>query len=62
MGFLLIGVACGAFDGIQVTLIYLFIYIFMNLGLLQFFLSTFNKQINQNIQFITELKYFSENN
>jgi NADH-quinone oxidoreductase subunit N len=62
MGFLLIGVACGAFDGIYATLIYLLIYIIMNIGFLQFFLGTFNKQFNRNIQYLTELKYFSNQN
>lgn len=62
MGFLLIGITCGAFEGIRATIIYLAIYILMNLGFLQFYLATWNTQTTRNIEYLPELKYFSKYN
>ena len=63
MGFLLIGIACGTFEGIQATVIYLLIYIVMNLCILQFYLNTFFIHLNNNIEFLTDLRHypFTEN-
>jgi NADH-quinone oxidoreductase subunit N len=62
MGFLLIGITCGAFDGIRATIIYLLIYIIMNWGFLQLYLATWNKQTKRNVEYIPELKYFARHN
>ena len=62
MGFLLIGVTCGAFEGIRATIIYLLIYIIMNIGFLQIYLATWNTQTNRNIEYLPELKYFPKQN
>lgn len=62
LGFLLIGVTCGSFEGLRATIIYLFIYIIMNWGFLLIYFNTFNNQNYKNIEFLTELKYFGSNN
>lgn len=62
MGFLLIGITCGGFEGIRATIIYLLIYILMNIGFLQLYLGTWNTQTNRNIEYLPELKYFSKQN
>lgn len=62
IGFLLIGIVCGTFEGIQATVIYLLIYIAMNMCFLQFYLNTFYVEQSKNIEYLTELKHFSKNN
>jgi len=62
MGFLLIGVSCGTFIGIRATLIYLFIYVIMNCGFLQIFLTTYADKNNLTLDFITDFKYFARDN
>jgi len=62
MGFLLIGVACSTFIGIRATLIYLFIYIVMNCGFLQIFLTTYADKDNLTLDFVTDFKYFARDN
>lgn len=62
IGFLLIGIVCGTFEGIQATIIYLLIYIAMNMCFLQFYLNTFYVEQSKNIEYLTELKHFSKNN
>jgi len=62
MGFLLIGLATGTFEGIRATLIYLLIYVIMNLGLFIIFLNTYDKDTNKNITYMTDFAYFSKNN
>jgi NAD(P)H-quinone oxidoreductase subunit 2 len=62
IGFLLIGIVCGTFEGIQATVIYLLVYIAMNMCFLQFYLNTFYVEQSKNIEYLTELKHFSKNN
>jgi len=57
MGFLLIGVACGSFEGIQASLFYLYIYVLMNLGFLIFFLTAHHKKYNYSLKYLTDLRY-----
>ena len=62
MGFLLIGLTLGNFEGIKASLIYLIIYIIMNLGLFLILLNTYNIQTNRYIIFLTDFHYFAKNN
>lgn len=62
MGFLLIGVSCSTFIGIRATLIYLFIYIVMNCGFLQIFLTTYADKDNLTLDYLTDFKYFARDN
>lgn len=54
IGFLLIGIASATFVGFQTSLIYLFLYVLMNIAFLAIFLNTY--EINS----LKELTYFSE--
>lgn len=62
MGFLLIGVATGTFEGIRASLIYLLIYVIMNLGVFLVFLNTYEKNTGRNIAYLTDFSYFARNN
>jgi len=62
MGFLLLGLALGSFDGIKASLIYLLIYIVMNTGLFIILLNTYNVYTNRHITFLTDFHYFAKNN
>jgi NADH-quinone oxidoreductase subunit N len=68
MGFLLIGVTCATFLGIRATFIYLFIYIIMNLGFLQIFLTTVKVTrtktwtIERTMYYLTDFQYFAQHN
>src|SRR5438309_864117 len=46
MGFLLMGLTCGTFEGLRATLIYLLIYIIMNIGFFILIIMLFYIQIN----------------
>jgi len=62
IGFLFIGVASGTFEGIQATIIYLIIYVVMNMGFLQLYLNTRFMGYGKNIEFLTELQLFAQQN
>lgn len=62
MGFLLIGLATGSSEGIRASLIYLLIYVIMNLGVFLIFLNTSEKNTERNINYLTDLAYFAKNN
>jgi NADH-quinone oxidoreductase subunit N len=62
MGFLLMGIACGTIEGISASLIYLFIYIVMNLGFFILFLSTREKVIYQALGYLTDLNDYAHGN
>jgi NADH-quinone oxidoreductase subunit N len=62
MGFLLIGVACGSFNGTRASLIYLLIYAIMNLGLFIIFLNTYESNTKRNIGYLTDFTYFAKHN
>lgn len=62
MGFLLIGLTVGTFEGIRASLIYLLIYVLMNIGLFVILLNTYNIYTNRAILFLTDFTYLSKNN
>ena len=64
MGFLLIGVVAATIVSIQATLIYLIIYIVMQLGFLQIFLNTVNisDKKNRAMLYLNDFKFMAENN
>lgn len=62
VGYLLAGFACGTIEGIQALLIYLFVYIFMNLNMFAFLLCGVrreNMQTVPRIKYITDLAYLA---
>jgi NADH-quinone oxidoreductase subunit N len=62
MGFLFLGIICCTNQSIRATIIYLVIYIAMNWGFLQIYLSTTNALTSKSIKYFTELKYFAQYN
>jgi len=60
MGFLLMGLTCGTFEGLRATLIYLLIYIVMNTGFFIFFLSTRNIKNNKSMIYLTDFNYAAQ--
>ena len=73
MGFLLIGFLCFShtehwytnstnISGIAATFIYLFVYIVTNFGVFAIFLGTKSRNLQQNLIYITDFKYFSKTN
>jgi proton-translocating NADH-quinone oxidoreductase chain N len=57
VGYLLAGFACGTIEGIQALLIYLFVYIFMNLNMFAFLLCGVRRE---NLQTVPRIKYISD--
>ena len=57
VGYLLAGFACGTIEGIQALLIYLFVYIFMNINMFAFILCGLRRE---NIQTVPRIKYITD--
>jgi proton-translocating NADH-quinone oxidoreductase chain N len=65
VGYLLAGFACGTIEGIQALLIYLFVYVFMNINMFAFILCGMRRETLQTvprIKFITDLSFLSKTN
>src|SRR5277367_464064 len=62
MGFMLIGIIAGTFEALRASLIFLFIYILMNLGIFILFLNTRDEKTNRSLTYITDLKNFAAQN
>jgi NADH-quinone oxidoreductase subunit N len=62
MGFLLIGLACGTFESSRATLIYLLLYVIMNLGFFVLFLSTQEKLTLRALTYLTDFNDYTQQN
>lgn len=62
MGFLLAGITCGVVQTTEAAIIFLNIYIFMNLGLFIILLNTNNIYTNRPLLYITDFHFFAKNN
>ncbi len=65
VGYLLAGFACGTIEGIQALLLYLVVYIFMNINLFSFLLCPVRREYSQTIpriKYITDLAYLAKTN
>lgn len=62
MGFLLIGLACGTFESSRATLIYLFLYVVMNLGFFVLFLSTRDRLTSRALTYLTDFNDYAQQN
>jgi len=62
MGFLLAGITCGVIQTLEATIIFLTIYILMNLGLFIILLNTTNIYTNRTLLYITDFHSFAKNN
>ena len=63
VGYLLAGFACGTIEGIQALLIYLFVYVFMNINMFAFLLCGMrreNMQIVGRVKYITDLAFLAK--
>jgi len=61
MGFLFMGLACGTFEGIRAALIYLLLYILMNLGFFILFLNTRENKTNRSLTYLTDFNDYAQN-
>ena len=62
MGFLLMGLATGTFEGVRASLIYLFLYVLMNLGFFLLFLTTKDSKTKKSLTYLTDFNIFAQNN
>ena len=65
VGYLLAGFACGTIEGIQALLIYLIVYIIMNINIFAFLLCSIRRDSCYNIprmKYITDLAYLAKSN
>ena len=65
VGYLLAGFACGSIEGIQALLIYLFVYVFMNLNMFAFLLCGVRRESGEGVprlKFITDLAFLAKSN
>lgn len=65
VGYLLAGFACGSIEGIQALLIYLIVYIFMNINMFAFVLCSMRREHSHTIpriKYITDLAYLAKTN
>lgn len=65
VGYLLAGFACGTIEGIQALLIYLFVYVFMNLNMFALILCGMRREHVQTVprmKYITDLAFLSKTN
>jgi NADH-quinone oxidoreductase subunit N len=61
MGFLLMGLACGTFEGIRAALLYLLLYILMNLAFFILFLNTSDKKTNFYLVYLNDFNNYAKN-
>jgi NADH-quinone oxidoreductase subunit N len=61
MGFLFMGLASGTFEGFRAALLYLILYILMNLGFFILFLTTQEKKTDCSFIFLADLKDYADN-
>jgi NADH-quinone oxidoreductase subunit N len=62
MGFLFLGLACGTFEGLRASLIYLLLYIIMNLGFFILFLNTKEQNTNRSLTYLTDFNDYAQHN
>jgi NADH-quinone oxidoreductase subunit N len=61
MGFLFMGLASGTFEGIRAALLYLFLYILMNLGFFLLFLNTREQKTNRALTYLSDFNDYAQN-
>ncbi len=61
MGFLLMGLASGTFEGLRSTLLYLLLYILMNLGFFILFLNTREEKTNRALIYLSDFNDYAQN-
>jgi NADH-quinone oxidoreductase subunit N len=61
MGFLFMGLACGTFEGLRAALIYLLLYIVMNLGFFILFLNTREEKTSRSLTYLSDFNDYAQN-
>ena len=61
MGFLFMGLACGTFEGLRASLIYLLLYVLMNLGFFILFLNTREEKTNRSLTYLSDFNDYAQN-
>ena len=56
------GLAAGTFEGIRASLIYLVLYVLMNLGFFILFLTTKDLKTKKSLTYLTDFNLFAQNN
>ena len=62
MGFLLMGVVGGSSESVEAAVIYLVVYVIMNIGVFVILLNTFDTNTKRQMLYLTDLTHFSNNN
>ena len=62
MGFLFMGLVCGTFEGTRAALLYLLLYILMNLGFFILFLTTREKKTNRALIYLSDFNDYARTN
>ena len=62
MGFLLLGLTCEVFSGTRASLLYLFLYILMNLGFFMLFLNTEEKKTKRVLIYLNDFNDYAKTN
>jgi NADH-quinone oxidoreductase subunit N len=62
MGFLFLGLFCNNFAGVRASLIYLLLYIIMNLGFFLLFLNTNDKKSQRSLTYLSDFNDFAQHN
>ena len=62
MGFLLMGVACGALESLRASLVYLLLYVIMNLGFFLLFLTTREQKTKRALTYLTDFNDYAQMN
>lgn len=60
VGYLLAAFACGTIEGIQALLIYLFVYIFMNINLFALILCSMRREYTLGLKSVPRIKYITD--
>lgn len=60
VGYLLAGFACGTLEGMQALLIYLFVYIFMNINIFAILLCGIRREYTNGISSVSRIKYITD--
>jgi NADH-quinone oxidoreductase subunit N len=61
MGFLFMGLACGTFEGVRASLLYLLLYILMNLSFFILFLNTREKKTHRALKYLIDFNDYARN-
>ena len=62
MGFLLMGLTCGTYEGFRSAILYLVLYVIMNSGFFLWYLTTREVRLNRSVTYLSDFNAFAQNN